>query len=318
MFKTFAISKVAATAVFVLGLVSARTVNASGTVNGNFFQIGPDGNPVCSYIAGQMSGGPSAGADWNQFAVVPGSSICTQVEPFGFLSNKFHVWTNGGDNPAPTVQMGNGFAQDFAPLGCSMASYWYNVVSGSVLGNLVGTAGKFVDFHTTLQPTNGVWKHFSSVAANVSGMAWETLNPAGIIPPAGVFVNPFGWPVEYMVSEVSVNPCAAGFPPIKDLSQYLSVDPYYSLKNPGGPVQQVRITNASSVRVSGPIHLFIEGIAQGRSVVNPDGDYLGSPFVTQASSSLAPGQFEDVSVQFNEDSTGTIPSFRAQVVSGNF
>jgi len=107
-------------------------------------------------------------------------------------------------------------------------------------------------------------------------------------------------------------------PPLKDLSQYLSCDPYYSLKNPGGPVQQFRVTNTSSTTVSGPIHLLVEGIAQGRSVVNPDGDYLGSPFINLVSTSLAPGQSEDVSVQFNNDSTGAIPTFQALLASGDF
>jgi hypothetical protein len=187
-------------------------------------------------------------------------------------------------------------------------------VSGEVLGNLVSTTGPFVSFTSTLHPTNGAWKHFSSVANSVSGLWWETLNPVGIIPSTNLFTAP----VEYLVRDVQVNACTNGYPPIKDVSQYLAYDPFYYIKNPGGPVEKIRITNTSSVTVSGPIHVFLERLTPGRSVANPDGDYLGSPFVTLVSTALAPGQSEDVSVQFNADSAGSIPDFRVRLASGQF
>ena len=313
MFVKFAISKLAATAaVLALGLASAGTAKASATLNWNFFLIGPNGNPVCSSIPGAPSGGPSAAADWSQFAVVPGSYICTHVEPFGFLNFALRVRTNGGAWPA--AAMGNGFAQSFSPLSCAVASYWYKVVSGEVLGNLVSVKGPFVNFNTTLHNTNGAWKHFSSIATNVNGLAWETLSPVGILPSTSLFTAP----VEYLIRDAQVNACVGGLSPVKDLSQYLAYDPFWYIKNPGGPVMTVRITNTSSVKVDGPIHIFLDGMTQGRSVVNPDGDYLGSPFVTLASSSLAPGQSEEVTVQFNADTAGSIPSFRVRLGSGAF
>src|SRR5262249_36646559 len=74
----------------------------------------------------------------------------------------------------------------------------------------------------------------------------------------------------------------------------------------------------SSVAVQGPIHVLIQGLTSGRAVANPDGDYLGRPFVDLVSSSLAPGQSENVTSHFNSDSTGSIPSFRVQLAYGDF
>ena len=81
---------------------------------------------------------------------------------------------------------------------------------------------------------------------------------------------------------------------------------------------KIQIKNVSSVAVQGPIHLFIEGLTSGRTVANPDGDYLGTPFMNLVSGSLAPGQTEDVTIYFNSNRAGTLPTFRVQLVSGSF
>src|SRR5438552_16259689 len=121
MFKKFAVSKLAATAavfVFILGL--AGTANANVLINGNFTQLGPNGSPTC--LRGPASGW-SAAAAWSQWAVVPHSYICTDLEKWaGFLPN-IRVRTNGGD----WASLGNGFGQSFQPLPCAIATYLYNV-----------------------------------------------------------------------------------------------------------------------------------------------------------------------------------------------
>jgi hypothetical protein len=60
--------------------------------------------------------------------------------------------------------------------------------------------------------------------------------------------------------------------------------------------------------VEGPVHLLLEGLPPGRAVVNPSGDYLGTPFIDLKSRSLAPGETEDVTIRFNADSSGRFPA----------
>src|SRR5206468_292017 len=113
-------------------------------------------------------------------------------------------------------------------------------------------------------PTGG-FKPYSQVELDVSSLAFETLAPVGIVPD-----------VNYLVKDAQVDFCTAGIPPLRDLSQYLAYDPFYYIKNPGAPVAKIRVTNTSSVTVEGPIHMLLEEMTPGRTVVNPDGDYLGS------------------------------------------
>jgi len=172
----------------------------------------------------------------------------------------------------------------------------------------------FIDFKTVLQPVPNnptAWKPFTSMwDQGAEGIAFETLSPVGIIPE-----------VNYQLMDASVESCT-GLPIIKDVWElacaYPNCLPFYTLTDPGGPVEKFRVTNMSSVAVQGPIHVLIEGLPSGRAVVNPDGDYRGSPYVNLVSSSLGPGQSEDVTIQFNAISTGAIPGFRVRLVSGDF
>ncbi len=310
MLKQYAVSKAAVlAAAFVFCLASPGPANANVLVNGWFTAPGPNGPHIC--ITGSASGW-SAAANWAQWAVVPGSYICTDLETT-FLP-RIRVRTNGGAWPA--ASSGNGIGQSFAPIKCAVATYWYNVVSGQVTGNLVRSDNNaFIDFVTVLKaiPNNpGAWKHFISIwDQGAEGLAFETLAPAGIIAE-----------VNYQLMDADIEACTAA-PPIKDLSNYLTCSqagcPPISFSNdPSDPWVKIQLKNVSSVAVQGPIHLFIEGLTSGRAVANPDGDYLGSPFMDLVSSSLAPGQTEDVTIRFNSDRAGSIPIFRVTPVSGGF
>ena len=188
--------------------------------------------------------------------------------------------------------------------------------SGQVTGNLVRSDNNaFIDFVTVLKPipnNPGAWKHFISIwDKGAEALDFETLAPIGIIAD-----------VNYQLMDADVEPCTAA-PPVKDLSNYLTCAqagcPPISFSNdPSDPWVKIQIKNVSSVAVQGPIHLFIEGLPSGSAVANPDGDYLGSPFMDLVSSSLAPGQTEDVTIRFNSDRAGSIPIFRVKPVSGSF
>src|SRR2546425_747543 len=123
MFKVFATSQLAA-AVVLLGLTPTGTAHANVLVNGNFLLTGPNGNPVCSNMPGPKPGW-SAASDWYQFAVVPNSVICTDLEWVAIFTRAIRVRTNGGDWPG--AAMGNGFGQSFRPMACAKASFWINV-----------------------------------------------------------------------------------------------------------------------------------------------------------------------------------------------
>ena len=116
--------------------------------------------------------------------------------------------------------------------------------------------------------------------------------------------------------DADVEPCVSA-PPVTDLSSYLVATPVSFSNDLTEPSMKVRITNVSALRISGPFHLFIEGLA-GRMVANPDGDYLKTPYVNLVSSTLAPGQSEDVIVYFNPDPAGAVPAVQTKPVSGNF
>lgn len=307
MFSTFTISDLAATAaVFVISFASPGKANANVLLNGWVNQPGPNGSHVC--ISGPASSW-SAAANWYQFAVVPGSYLCTDLETAGWFPD-MRVRTNGGD--WLHASQGNGIGQSFRPLGCAIATYWYNVTSGTITGNLVSVNGAFIDFGTVLKPANNSWKLFKSIWTQGSeALAFETLTPIGIIPAAN-----------YEIMDADVEPCSSA-PPLKDLSNYLTCAqpgcPPISFSNdPVDPWEIIQITNVSSVPVEGPIHMLLDGLTSGRAAVNPDGDYLGTPYINLVSSSLAPGQSEDVTIHFNSQSTGAIPSFRVRLASGDF
>jgi len=310
VFKRFAVSQqAAAAAIFIFSLTFAGKANANVLNNGWFTQPGPNGSQICMRGPGS---GWSAAAGWSQWAAVPYSYICTDLET-AFLP-RIRVRTNGGLWPA--AFMGNGIGQGFPTMNCATAKYWYNVVSGEVTGNLVlANPNAFIDSKAVLKPVPnnpGAWKQFTSMSTiPVAGLYFETLNPAGIIPE-----------VNYQLMDADVEPCTAP-PAIKDLSNYVTCAqpgcPPISFSNdPSDPYEVIQLKNVSSVAVAGPLHLFIEGLPSARAVANPDGDYLGTPYVNLFSNSLAPGETAEVTIYFNSDSARTLPTFRPKVVSGSF
>jgi hypothetical protein len=309
-FKTLNLTAIAV--LFTLGLAAAKTAQANVVLNGWFTQ--PAFNNTNQVCMTGPAGGWSAAADWSQMVVVPNSYFCTYLES-AFLP-RIRVRTNGGD----ALTQGNGIQQNFSPLACAKATYWYNMISGELTGNLVGLNGAFVDFNSVLHPIKnnpGAWKQFTSISSNARGIAFETLAPVGLISE-----------VQYQLMDVDVEPqpalaCSVTAFKALDLSQYLTCGgpgcpPSDSLNDPSGPVVKIRITNVSSVTVQGPVHVLLDGLPAGRAVVNPDGDYLGSPFINLVSRSLEPGQTEELTIQFNADPAGRIPSYRVRMISGDF
>ena len=306
MFKSLTISKAsAAAAAFIFSVAFADVAQANVLVNGDFTKVGPNGSLVCMTGSGAAW---SAGANWAQWAVVPGSYICTEMEP-GFIP-RLHVWTNGGDWP-PT-HMGNGFGQSFSPLTCATASYWYNVTSGQIIGNLVRSdTGALIGLNAVLKPTNNAWKQFKSFwNQGAEALYFETLTPVGIIPRA-----------DYRIAVTDVEPCRV-VPPTKDLSNYVTCaqpgcPPITLSTDPEDPWETIRVTNTSNGTIEGPIHVFIDGLPSGRAVANPDGSYLDRPYVNLISPSLEPGQSENVTIHF-DGSASSVPSFRVQINGGDF
>ena len=108
-----------------------------------------------------------------------------------------------------------------------------------------------------------------------------------------------------------VGPCLVA---VKDLS-YLTYEISY-LRSSVGPVAKIRVTNTGSLMVEGSIHALLEKVTPGFRVINPDGDYLDSPFVTLPSTALAPGESAEMTVQFDTQSTGAVPEFHVRLISG--
>jgi hypothetical protein len=296
-----AFSKAAAVAALLLYSLAGtgRADAANALVNGWYTQPGMNGSQFCG-------SGWSAALAWAQFAVVPSSYLCTTLETT-FLP-RIRVKTDGGK--WPSAYMGNGIGQNFGPLPCAVASFWYNVVSGQVTGNLVSSVNNaFIDSNAVLMPVPnnpGAWRHFTSIwDKGAEGLYFETLSPEGIIRP-----------VDYQLMNADVEPCVAA-PPIKDLSGYIVATPFSYSADPAEPSVKIRVTNVSAIRWSGPLHLMMEGLGE-RMVANPDGDFLGTPYVTLVSSTLAPGQSEDVTVYFNPDAKGAVPAVQLKLASGNF
>jgi hypothetical protein len=300
MSKLLAALKVSATAAVLLySLAGGERASANALVNGWFTQAGMNGNQFCG-------SGWSAALDWSQFIAVPNSHLCTALETT-FLP-RIRVTTDGG--AWPSAHMGNGIGQNFPPLSCAIATFWYNVVSGEVTGNLVRSDNNaFIDSNSVLMPVPNnpaAWKHFTSIwDSGAEALYFETLAPVGIASQ-----------IEYQLMNADVESCVSA-PPIKDLSAYLVTTPIAVVNNPAEPSEMIRVTNVGAVRVGGPVHLLIEGLS-GRSVANPDGDYLGTPYITLASSALAPGQSEVVTVYFNPDTAGAVPIVQFKPVTGPF
>lgn len=298
MFRT---SNYAAIATFTLGLASNGLANTNVLLNPSYNQIGPNGNPVNMNILGQQQSGPSAAADWFQFKVDPNSTLFTEVRPIGIgLIHKLYVYTTGG--PYAPASMGNGMGQSFPTMGCATASFYVNVFRGEVTGNLVLQTGPFASY-PIFKPNNGIPKFYQQVVFQpVLGLWFETLHGAG---------------AEYTVNSPVVQPCLSPVP-VKDLTQNLTYEWYWSDRNAAAPIAKVRVTNHSSATIDGPILLMLEDLTPGRSVINPDGDYVGTTFVTMTSTKLAPGQFEDVTIQFSGDPAGILPNFRLKPATGRF
>jgi hypothetical protein len=317
MSKRFAGLKMSAAMLTLIMGVVTGSANATELVqNGNFCQTG---------INPSLTGPPipnsdvSAALNWSQFVVAQGSYIATRVERFQFFDCALHVYTNGGFNPK--FAMGNGVSQTFQPTGCAFSTFTIKVVSGDVTGNLITTTGHFVS--TPHFTAGGSWKTYSQVESDVSGIGFETLAGPG---------------AEYYIRDVSVTPCIvfkpAGESPtvapalskrpglpssplytLTDVSQYLSHASIPSPRNEGGVVETVRITNTSTLTIDGPLHIFLEGLTPGRGVVNPDGNYLGTPFITLASGSLAPGASEDVTLQLDANGSSEFPNFTMKLLA---
>jgi hypothetical protein len=137
-------------------------------VNGGVDTVGLNGSPV-------SGSGPSAALAWNQFTVVPGSHITSDLEtttdPLG-SGEMIHILTdNGFWGPA---SQGNGFHQSFATLPSATASFDIDVVSGEVTGGLVLATGPFAQF--TPYQNSGGWQHVvENVNAPVIDMEFEVL-----------------------------------------------------------------------------------------------------------------------------------------------
>jgi hypothetical protein len=139
-------------------------------VNGGVDTIGPSGASV-------SGSGPSAALGWNQFTVVPGSQITSDLEtstdPLG-SGEMIHILTdNGFWGPA---SQGNGFHQGFSTLPSATASFDIDVVSGKVTGGLVLATGPFAQF--TPYQAGGGWQHVvENVNAPVIDIEFEVLTP---------------------------------------------------------------------------------------------------------------------------------------------
>jgi hypothetical protein len=286
--------------IFGLAVFSMGVANAGELIkNGDFSLPGLNGNPVLFNSAGQQFG-PSAALDWIQFKVVPYGFLSTQVEPVGLSGHALHVRTDFG-HWAPSY-MGNGFAQNFNKVDCAKVSFEYMVMRGEVTGGLVTATGHLFD-SSHLTYTGRAWKPYTEVPNEpVSGIAFETMSELG---------------ADYLIRNLHAQPCDPLDPlKLKDMSQYLAIDHFYYLRNPGGPVAKIRITNRSGTPIDGPFHAMIQNLERGRYVINPDGNYLGSPFMTLNSRRLAPGESEEVTLQFDPNPDGAIPPFDLKVMSG--
>jgi hypothetical protein len=82
------------------------------------------------------------------------------------------------------------------------------------------------------------------------------------------------------------------------------------------------IKNTSASTIPGPIQLALTNLSAGAVLVNatgtaPDGPYTGSPYITTAAASLAPGASVTVTVKFTISGSTPI-SYVAKTLSGGF
>jgi len=306
MSNTLARSKAAASLILLGAVMSNGKADAGLIQNGDFQQIGPKGNGVTNSSPpppGGSKSGPSAADSWRQYVVHPNSYLETQVVPIEAGSgHALQVTTNAGYVPAK--DKGNGVKQSFPPTQCVTASFWILVDSGEVTGGLIRTSTSRFAASPHFKHTNaGTWHFYSQYSRdNVSAIAFENSQPSG---------------AKYSVRDVVVQNYPCPNPPVvfKDMGKYLAYDPFSRIKDPGGPVEKIRITNKGAVALDGPFQVVLEGLPEGRTVLNPDGDHMGTPFLALTSRSLAPGASEVISVQFNGGLDADVPQFRVKVGS---
>jgi hypothetical protein len=161
------------TAVAALAWFAVPSARAGDLANGGFDAVGPAGNPVTTLA---QSAGWSAALGWQQYALVPGSSITSELLPTTDPSgsgNMIHFITDNGD--WPPSHAGNGFWQSFSTVPAASLSFDLEVVSGQVTAGLVLVDGAYVDY-PTFGPTSG-WIHVTDVSSQpVSFVAFESLS----------------------------------------------------------------------------------------------------------------------------------------------
>ena len=81
--------------------------------------------------------------------------------------------------------------------------------------------------------------------------------------------------------------------------------------------QTIRVTNSSAAALSGPIYVFLNGLAANVTVNNAAGSSNGVPYVSGAVSGLAAGAFVDIPVQFKLTGSGAI-TYTTTVFAGSF
>jgi beta-lactam-binding protein with PASTA domain len=77
----------------------------------------------------------------------------------------------------------------------------------------------------------------------------------------------------------------------------------------------ITVTNTGSTTLSGPFQIVLTGLPSGVTLNNASGTFNGSPFITLAPSTLAPGQSVVISVQFTDPSMTKI-TFTPVLYSG--
>ena len=140
----------------------------------------------------------------------------------------------------------------------------------------------------------------------VVAVAFESLNGPGISNHAGGDYEIWSVDVESYRPISLVN--------LESLTYLVDTSPI-SKANPDGPIADVRVTNHGTTAIKGPIQMLLEDLTPGLSVVNPDGSYLGTPFVTLSSTTLAPGQSESIQVHLYSNSNASGTPFRPHLVS---
>jgi hypothetical protein len=79
----------------------------------------------------------------------------------------------------------------------------------------------------------------------------------------------------------------------------------------GKYTQKITITNKTTQQLAGPFHVIVDGLSSNATLSNKTGNTanytpVGAPFVTDSTSSLAPGASLSVTLQFTNSTNGTI------------